>query len=237
MRIRKLGLRRYGKFTDAFIDFGERVAGCADLHIVYGPNEAGKSTAMSACTDLIFGIPAQSRFNFLHPYAAMRIEAEVETSGGIRRFCRIKRPHNSLLDEADNPVPDTLLPGELGGLDRGAYHTMFCLDDETLEAGGESILASKGDLGHLLFSATAGLADLSAGLGSVQAEAEAFFRPGRRSGGLLELKKNLAALNEERERIDTLATEYARLVIQRDDAAAAYAEAIAQRSRTQARIG
>ncbi len=25
MRIRKLGLRRYGKFTDAFIDFGERV--------------------------------------------------------------------------------------------------------------------------------------------------------------------------------------------------------------------
>jgi uncharacterized protein YhaN len=132
MRIRKLGLRRYGKFTDAFIDFGERVAGCADLHIVYGPNEAGKSTAMSACTDLIFGIPAQSRFNFLHPYAAMRIEAEVETSGGIRRFCRIKRPHNSLLDEADNPVPDTLLPGELGGLDRGAYHTMFCLDDETL---------------------------------------------------------------------------------------------------------
>jgi hypothetical protein len=39
---------------------------------------------------------------------------------------------------------------------------MFCLDDETLEAGGESILASRGDLGHLLFSATAGLADLSA---------------------------------------------------------------------------
>lgn len=118
----QIGLRRYGKFTDAFIDFGERVAGFADLHIVYGPNEAGKSTAMSACADLIFGIPAQSKFNFLHPYAAMRIEAEVETSGGIRRFCRIKRPHNSLLDEAENPVPDTLLPGELGGLDRSLPH-------------------------------------------------------------------------------------------------------------------
>ena len=45
MRIRKLGLRRYGKFTDAVIDFGERSAGAPDLHIVYGPNEAGKSTA------------------------------------------------------------------------------------------------------------------------------------------------------------------------------------------------
>ncbi len=30
---------------------------------------------------------------------------------------------------------------------------MFCLDDDTLEAGGEDILASEGDFGHLLFSA------------------------------------------------------------------------------------
>ncbi|MBR0733810.1 AAA family ATPase [Bradyrhizobium japonicum] len=236
MRIRKLGLRRYGKFTDAFIDFGERVVGNPDLHIVYGPNEAGKSTAMSACTDLIYGIASQSRFNFLHPYPTMRIEAEVETSGRIRSFSRIKRPQNSLLDDAGNPVPDALLLGELGGLDRSAYQTMFCLDDETLEAGGESILASKGDLGHLLFSATAGLADLSDRLGSTQAEAEAFFRPGRRSGILADLKKNLTALKEERERTDTLATEYSRFVIERDEAAAAYAEALSQRSRTQARI-
>ena len=41
---------------------------------------------------------------------------------------------------------------------------MFSLDDETLENGGESILASKGDLGQLLFSASAGLADLSRNL-------------------------------------------------------------------------
>ncbi len=236
MRIRKLGLRRYGKFTDAFIDFGERVVGSPDLHIVYGPNEAGKSTAMSACTDLLYGIAPQSRFNFLHPYPTMRIEAELETSGGIRSFARIKRPQNGLLDDSGNPVPDTVLLGELGGLDRGAYQTMFCLDDETLEAGGESILASKGDLGHLLFSATAGLADLSDRLGAAQAEAESFFRPGKRSGVLADLKKNLSALKEERERIDTLATEYSRFVIERDEAAAAYAEALAQRSRTQARI-
>ncbi|MET4717258.1 uncharacterized protein YhaN [Bradyrhizobium japonicum] len=236
MRIRKLGLRRYGKFTDAFIDFGEPAVDKPDMHIVYGPNEAGKSTAMSACTDMIYGIPPQSRFNFLHPYATMRIEAEIEISGRVCGFSRIKRPSNSLLDEAGNAVPDTLLVGELGGLDRNAYQTMFCLDDETLEAGGESILASKGDLGHLLFSATAGLADLSDRLSSAQEEADAFFRPGRRAGILAELKKTLAALKEERERIDTLATEYARLVIERDEAAAAYAEALSQRSRTQARI-
>ena len=236
MRIRKLGLRRYGKFTDEIIDFGERSAGAPDLHIVYGPNEAGKSTAMSACMDLFYGIHHQSRFNFLHPYPTMRIEAELEIFGTVRSFSRIKLPHNSLLDDAGNTVADAMLLGELGGLDRNAYQTMFCLDDETLEAGGESILASKGDLGHLLFSATAGLADLSDRLGSAKAEAESFFRSGKRSGVLVDLKKELANLKDERDRIDTLASEYSRLVIERDEATSAYTEALAQRGRTQARI-
>src|ERR1700730_4013636 len=236
MRIRKLGLRRYGKFTDEVIDFGERSAGAPDLHIVYGPNEAGKSTAMSACMDLFYGIHHQSRFNFLHPYPTMRIDAELEIFGTVRSFSRIKLPHNSLLDDAGNTVADAMLLGELGGLDRNAYQTMFCLDDETLEAGGESILASKGDLGHLLFSATAGLADLSDRLGSAKAEAESFFRSGKRSGALADLKKELANLKDERDRTDTLASEYSRLVIERDEATSAYTEALAQRGRTQARI-
>ncbi|QOZ51535.1 AAA family ATPase [Bradyrhizobium sp. CCBAU 53338] len=236
MRLRKLGLRRYGKFTDAVIDFGECSAGASDLHIVYGPNEAGKSTAMSACMDLFYGIGHTSRFNFLHPYPAMRIEAELDILGTVRAFSRIKAPHNSLLDDAGNPVPDAVLLGELGGLDRGAYQTMFSLDDETLEAGGESILASKGDLGHLLFSATAGLADLSDRLGAARSEAESFFRSGKRSGLLADLKKELSALKDERDRTDTLASDYSRLVIERDEATSAYAEAIAQRGRTQARI-
>lgn len=236
MRIRKLGLRRYGKFTDAVIDFGERSADVPDLHIVYGSNEAGKSTAMSACMDLFYGIHHQSRFNFLHPYPTMRIEADLEIFRTVRSFSRIKLPHNSLLDDAGNTVADAVLLGELGGLDRNAYQTMFCLDDETLEAGGESILASKGDLGHLLFSATAGLADVSDRLGSAKAEAESFFRSGKRSGALADLKKELAALKEERERTDMLASEYSRLVVERDKASSAYTEAITQRGRTLARI-
>jgi uncharacterized protein YhaN len=96
--------------------------------------------------------------------------------------------------------------------------------------------ASKGDLGHLLFSATAGLADLSDRLGSAKAEAESFFRSGKRSGALADLKKELSNLKDERDRTDTLASEYSRLVIERDEATSAYTEALAQRGRTQARI-
>ncbi|MFX6027796.1 AAA family ATPase, partial [Acinetobacter baumannii] len=82
---------------------------------------------------------------------------------------------------------------------------MFSLDDETLEAGGKSILASKGDLGQLLFSASAGLADLSSGLDQFRGEADRFYKFRSRGGELADLKARLGSLKEERDRIDTFA--------------------------------
>lgn len=236
MRLRRLDLTRYGKFTDHGIDFGEAHAGRPDLHIIYGPNEAGKSTAFAAFLDLLFGIETRSTYNFIHPYPAMRIGAALDIGGATRDVVRIKRPQNSLLDHRDQPVAESSLSGELGGIDRQAYRTMFSLDDETLEKGGESILASKGDLGQLLFSASAGLADLSHGLDGLRTETDGFYKYKARSGALLDLKRRLADLKAERETIDTLASDYARLVGARDGAQRSYDETIASRGAVQARM-
>ena len=161
MRIHRLDLTRYGIFTDHSICFGERTSTEPDLHIIYGPNEAGKSTALAAFLDLVFGIETRSRYGFRHPYPTMRIGGEIENNGTTRKFGRIKRLQNSLLDGSDKPISDGTILADLGGIDRVSYTTMFSLDDDTLEVGGESILASKGDLGQLLFAASAGLSDLS----------------------------------------------------------------------------
>ena len=185
MRLRRLDLTRFGRFTDHMIDFGERSVGKPDLHIIYGPNETGKSTALAAVLDLLFGIGTQSRFNFLHPYPTMRIGASLELASGTQDLVRIKRPQNSLLDGDDRPISEGVILGELGGIDRESYRTMFSLDDETLEAGGESILASKGDLGQLLFSASAGLADLSRSLVNLRTEADGFYKYRARGGELV----------------------------------------------------
>jgi 3-isopropylmalate/(R)-2-methylmalate dehydratase large subunit len=48
MRLRTLSLERYGPFTDHSINFSPD----AKLHVVEGPNEAGKSCALAAVTDL-----------------------------------------------------------------------------------------------------------------------------------------------------------------------------------------
>ncbi|WP_432212091.1 AAA family ATPase [Bosea vestrisii] len=236
MRLKCLDLTRYGKFTDHRIEFGERVEGQPDLHIVYGPNEAGKSTALAGFLDLLFGIETRSRFNFIHPYPTMRVGGTLELAGGPQELVRIKRPQNSLLDARDQPIAEGVLLGELGGIDRDSYRTMFSLDDATLEAGGESILSSKGDLGQLLFSASAGLADLSKGLVDLKAEAEGFYKYRARSGELSELKARLGELKAGRERVDTLASDYAQLIDARDRAAVQYEEAIVSRSRIQARM-
>ena len=56
MRLARLDLIRYGRFTDASYELpqGER-----DLHIVFGLNESGKTTSLTAIEDLLFGIQEQ----------------------------------------------------------------------------------------------------------------------------------------------------------------------------------
>ena len=56
MRFVKLMLERYGRFEGCELDFRERQP---DLHVIYGPNEAGKSTSLSAVSDLLFGFPTR----------------------------------------------------------------------------------------------------------------------------------------------------------------------------------
>lgn len=236
MRLSRLDLTRYGKFTDFSIDFGAAEAGRPDLHIIYGPNEAGKSTSFAAYLDLLFGIEQRTRYAFLHPYASMRVGALLELEDGSKELVRIKRPANSLLDGNDQVLAESIVFGGLGSIDREAYRTMFSLDDDSLEAGGESILASKGDLGQLLFSASAGLGHLSQSLEQLRAEADGFYRYRARTGELADLKARLAKLKEQRETIDTLANDYVRLVELRDAALAQYEEAFLARSEVQSRI-
>jgi uncharacterized protein YhaN len=123
MRLAGLVLTRYGKFTDHPIDFGMRDAARPDLHVIYGPNESGKSTVLAAYLDLLFGIENRSPYGFLHPYPSMRIGATIDIDGHIHDLVRIKRSHNSLLDSTEQPIGEGLIAGTLGGIDREAYRS------------------------------------------------------------------------------------------------------------------
>jgi len=236
MRFQRLDLTRYGKFTDRQIVFGEKQEGVPDLHVVYGPNEAGKSTSLTAMMDLLFGIQPQSPYNFLHDYKSMRIGALLEMADGPREVVRLKRNSPSLFDANLEPLSDGLLATILGGMSREAYQAMFSLDDETLEKGGESILASQGDLGQLLFSASAGLAGFSKALTGLRQMTDSFTKPSGRGTELAALKDELVQLSKARDEIDIRVNEYAKLVEQRDIATGTYKTLLGDRARLERTI-
>lgn len=236
MRISRLDLTRYGCFTNQQIVFNSKQDGKPDLHIIYGRNEAGKSTLLNAYMDLLFGIGTQTPFDFLHPYNTMRIGALLEFLDGEQEFIRIKKPQGSLLDKAERPIGEGLIQRELGGLDRERYRTMFSLDDASLQEGGQSILANKGDLGVLLFSASAGLADLGQRLVEVRTTAETFYKFHAKKGELRDLKTQLDEIKAQRTQLDMQASAYAELIKTRDRLQKEYKEAIEGEGRTSARI-
>src|SRR5208337_3856933 len=207
MRIARLDLTRYGRFSDYSLDFGAAPKNGPDFHIVYGLNEAGKSTAGAAILDLLFGIEERTAYGAAkgrasvpnwHAYNTMRIGARLELAGGAYEVARLKRDKNSLVGADNRPFDETALKAELAGVDRNAFHMMFSLDDESLEQGGKAILASRGDLGQLLFAASAGLAAFSGQLDELRKKADEFFKPRARSGELAERRVALEALEKQR---------------------------------------
>jgi uncharacterized protein YhaN len=171
MKIERLTLERYGAFEDTTLDLeGPDVL----LHIVHGPNEAGKSTALSAIADLLFGIPERTPYAFRHEYARLRIGAAISDRAGHRLDIRRRKGRqNTLLDANDAPLPDASLAPFLGGADRAFFERLFGLDHQRLRQGGEAMLAAGGDLGRSLFQAGSGITGVLEALVRLRGEAEA----------------------------------------------------------------
>ena len=176
MRLARLDLLRYGRFTDASIELprAER-----DIHIVFGPNEAGKTTSLTAIEDMLFGIPERSPYNFLHSYDAMRVGAVVENGGECFEFQRRKTRRDMILGPAGDSLPgdERLLAPFLGGADRVYFDRMFNLSHGRLAEGGRAIIGAKDDVGQMLFAAGTGLADLRERLKQLEEEADRLWAP------------------------------------------------------------
>ncbi|MCC6202010.1 MAG: AAA family ATPase [Gammaproteobacteria bacterium] len=207
MRIARLYLRAFGAFSARDIEFVP--AGVNDLQLIFGPNEAGKSTILRAVTGLLFQIPERTDDRFLHGPGALQVGATLQLADGTRRSLlrRMGRKHTLFaLDEttgaADTaqPIPEQQLTELLGGLDRDGYQHLFGLDLHHLIEGGEELLRGEGEVGRSLFQAAAGIAGLRELLAGLATEAEAIFKPrgslGRLNRALREFDEQKRALRE-----------------------------------------
>ncbi len=199
MQIRQLHFHPFGPFEDRRLDFSSSPLG---LHIVYGHNEAGKSSSLRAISDLLFGFLHKTMDNWQFDNNKLCISADLllsnDTSLTISRF---KRRKNDLVEQNSNePLDQQVLTRHLGGLDRESFLHTFGISHESLRLGVESILAAGGDLGQTLFAATSGINKLNSLMKALEDKQAALFSPNARkpliNTSIQQIKEASQALRE-----------------------------------------
>ena len=199
MKILRLDLIACGPFTDLKPDLSR---GNEGLHLIYGPNEAGKSSALRAIGYFLFGIPDRCEDNFKHPYQKLRIGGALRTGSGrtieaVRRKGRantLRGPDDSLLDEA-------LWHEACGRISAMDFSRRFGIDHNSLVEGGSEIVKGEGELADVLFAAGAGVASFRRIEEQVRDEANELFKPG---GSRPKINELLSTLREEERRLREL---------------------------------
>ncbi|HEY8073626.1 MAG TPA: AAA family ATPase, partial [Labilithrix sp.] len=183
MRIEKLQLLAFGPFRGLELDLG-----APGLHVVFGRNEAGKSTTLRAISGLLYGIPHRSPD--AHTHKELRVGGVLD---GVR-IVRRKGTSNTLLDDEGRPIDEMVLLRLLRGVTKETFESAFGLDHVTLEAGAKALLEGRGDLGESLFdAAVGGGGDVQRLVRDLASEADAIYKP---QGRALPLNDALRAFAE-----------------------------------------
>lgn len=193
MRLERLDLIAFGGFTDRSLDLS---AGPRRLHLVYGPNESGKSTTLRAITGLLYNIDAKTPDSYLHSMPSLRVGGRLCADDGTELECvRRKGTRNTLLTPAGEALEETELARLLNGIDCETFERQFGLTHPRLVEGGHAISHGGGDLGEILFAAGAGLGRLNGVEQHLLKEQQALFKP---SGTKPSINKQLAELTQLR---------------------------------------
>jgi uncharacterized protein YhaN len=184
MRITGLHLLAYGHFTGYSLDFRRGPDLFSDaapnpppgLHVVYGHNEAGKSTTLRALSSVLFGYPHQVVDGFRHDPKDIAIGIDlVAGDGRTLSFERRRRGKRTLTAPDGSALDEETVQNFLGGVSRDVFEKVFALDHHRLRAHAQALLADGGSLGFSLAEAGSGIAGLKAVLDKLKAERAGLF--------------------------------------------------------------
>lgn len=203
MRLEKLHIYGYGKLENVELDLSA-------ITILYGENEAGKSTIRSFIKSVLFGFPIRGQYRYEPKTGGAyggAITMQTEEYGRIR----VERLPKTAAGEAAVYLEDGTQAGEevlvrlLQGMDASLFESVFSFDMHGLQ---NIHHVSKEELGNYLFSAGAVGTDLLLQLEKkLERELESLFKPNGRkpiiNAGLQEVHKLRENVQKWQQKLDT----------------------------------
>ena len=178
MKLKELQLLKYGKFDGQILKFPpETPNGPPGLHIVFGHNEDGKSTALRALKALLFGIGRNNTDDFRFGNDLLSVGAVLENSAGQTEEIQRWKKQPYLRDKEGRSLDAAVLSSCLGSVDADSFARFFGLDHDELRRGSEMLLHEKGDVSTSIFSAGLGALDVRAVLDDLETKASELYKP------------------------------------------------------------
>jgi len=200
MRIAKLQLPAYGHFQGKELNFEKGSE--SDFHIIFGSNEAGKSTLLRAISELLFGIHRQSPAKFRFG-KNISLQARLEQGENSLDFIRLNKVSEPLQDLEDQPLPESALHPFLYGLNQETFESSYGISHERLRQGGREITEAKGDLGQALLAAT-GIENIRPLLAEIEQQIRDLLSAAKdKAQSFPALKKQYEALQEQIDEIES----------------------------------
>ncbi|QDH13535.1 AAA family ATPase [Formicincola oecophyllae] len=204
LRLQSLDLLRYGHFENRTLEFHQHLGRNGqkrDFQVIYGPNEAGKSTTRRALEEWMFGfnhhIDERATFNF--EAGQLRVGAHAALNGGAALGSIRRRSNRATLYQPDDATQqdEGFLLQALNGLDREHYRQIWSLTGRRLRAGGE-LLAKLADhgTGQLLAMRLGGL-DVPGILESINRKRLALWKERGQNQPIAQHLKDLAIVKKE----------------------------------------
>jgi uncharacterized protein YhaN len=176
VRIHDIEVESFGILQNCKLDFKP------GFQVVYGPNEAGKSTLLELIRSILFGVDARTPYDF--GAGETTASALVELDAGSRYKVRRRKGRKNVLQGMNLDTGETIEADDFtklaGSVTDTMYRQVFAFSLNELSQGQESLQSL--DLGEALYSSgLGGLGHFQKMMKALDAETEAWFKPTRRA--------------------------------------------------------
>ena len=209
MRIKGFHIEGFGRFADHAVGPLEH-----PVTLIYGPNEAGKSTYLAFIRTILFGFPRRLGHQHYPPLSGGRHGGRIDLVSGDGSRYSVHRVQG----RGAGPVATTGAGGEnldervlaqlLGHHSRDVFESVFAFTLEELHSGD---LLGKSSVNRQIYSAGMGVTRLPAVMKTLQGEREALFRKGGSVNRIARTARKLDEIEARLRSIATNAAQYGRL--------------------------